>query len=179
MPQLTADELTAIASAAASVATANYDYKIRRALIEAIDAVTTNTALHNRMKLLTNADNILSLFVSSEDSNRVHGWMVTRRRGDQGTQRSPGQPPTPAKVRRDNVYVIMGAHYYGFGDDTTNTEDTFGLECDKVVAAIDALGTIAGLPRRPMTYSLDLVPNGAALVHLFVGEIAIEFDYCA
>lgn len=179
MAILTANELTAIGTASTAVATANYDYKIRRALIEAIDAVTTGAVLHNRMKLLTNADNILSLFVSSEDSNRVHGWMVTRRRGESGLQRSPGEPPSPAYVRRENVYVVMGAHYYNFGDDATNTEDAFSLECDKVVAAIDALGTIAGLPRRPMTYSLDLVPNGAALVHLFVGEVGIEFDYCA
>ena len=189
MAELTSDQTTAISTIIATVASRNYDYKIRRALVEAIAAATSLEITHNRMKLLASTDNALSLFVSTADADRIHGWMVTRRRGEGARQRVGASGTQPAIFEQTSTYVVMGAHYYAFGEDSGtshggsfgNTEDAFGLECDKVVAAINAVTSLfdGAVIMQPISYTTDLVPNAGKLVHLFVGEITVEFDYCS
>lgn len=64
---------------------------------------------------------------SSLDSNRVHGWCVSRRTVPVTEEMSDHVSLSPR-------YTISGVHYHLVGTDDDNTEDLFQAEIDAIIA---------------------------------------------
>lgn len=161
-------------AARAAVQSVRASYKIRRVLQGLIRrAADPKAVVLYRAKYIFEVDKLPQLFVNAANQNRVHGWMVTRRRGKDVNQ-------SQSKTERTIVYAIIGAHYYDYGTDgsmtnfTANSEDKFEREIDGIIAQIDAARNICGHIAEPLTFESDVVNTGSGLIHLVQGVVSYK-----
>ncbi len=101
---------------------------------------------------------------SEDDSERAHGWVVTRRALDR-TEANNGFFDTRA------TYAVWGFHYYATGNETANSEDLFQAELDAVAAALTP-GAVSGVRLDPLQFPLiQIAKFGEELLHVGQGQI--------
>jgi len=110
--------------------------------------------------------------VSAADDNRVHGYVITRRR-------TFGKRENPACVRRFFTYQIRGLRWYETGDRTANTDLTYNAELDAICARFANRTTLPKSINRiaensELDFTIDLNVFGGQMLHRSVGEITIE-----
>jgi len=106
---------------------------------------------------------------SASDSNRVHGYVITRTADE-------GREVAMRCVERTWSYDVWGLHYHATGNKTANSDLSFNLELDAITAAFDDVATLpAALKRRsPIRWTIDLNVYGGELLHFAVGQITID-----
>lgn len=112
--------------------------------------------------------------VSSSDSDRVHGYVITRR----GTRT---QRENPNCVRRFFTYQIRGLRYYETGTRTSNSDLAYNAELDAICARFANKNRV-DLPQAikriaadsELDFRADLKIVGGQLLHIALGEITIE-----
>ena len=106
---------------------------------------------------------------SSADSNRVHGYVITRTSDE-------GREVAMRCVERTWSYDIWGLHYYQTGTKASNSDLTFQAELDAITTAFDDVANLtAALKRRsPIRWTIDLNIYGGELMHFAVGQITID-----
>lgn len=110
--------------------------------------------------------------VSVNDSNRVHGYVITRRR-------TFADRENPACVRRFFTYQIRGLRFYESGTRTSNSDLTYNAELDAICARFANKNTLPKAISRiadesELDFRVDLNWLGGELLHLSLGEITIE-----
>lgn len=108
---------------------------------------------------------------SSQDSDRVHGYVITRTADE-------GREVAMRCVERAWSYDIWAIHYYQTGTSAANTDLTFNEELDTITAAFDNVASLANALKRrsPIRWTIDLNVYGGELLHFAVGQIT--FDPC-
>lgn len=110
------------------------------------------------------------LLISSADSDRVHGYVITRT----GTE---GERKNPQCVTRSFSYDIWGFHFYK--EDSTsasNSDLTFNTELDAICNAfINAATLPAELQRveEEPSFRMDLDIFGGELLHYATGRLVV------
>jgi hypothetical protein len=113
------------------------------------------------------------LLVSSADSNRVHGYVITRRR-------TYAEREQPNCVRRFFTYQIRGLRWYD--DDSKNAASSDLIYNAELDAICERFANRTALPRSinriaensELDFTVDLNLFGAQLLHRAVGSITIE-----
>lgn len=146
------------------------DSQIRSTLRTLVQDAAPTAIVFPRWELGYNPVEWPGLIRSSNDNDRAHGWVITRRAIDaeKNGQRCP---------KRDYVYAVWGFHYYLTGDDATNSEDLFQAEVDAVCATLDTDLKTAHPELRliePIGFQLDLYGFGGELLHVAQGRLVVQ-----
>lgn len=112
---------------------------------------------------------------SGDDADKVHGYVLTRRRtepirgGDDGRVNA-------CKVRRAFRYDIIGLHYHDTGNRTANSDLKFNAELDAICDAFVVVSSLpAALARSHVPdFNVDLRLIGGALRHIALGSLVVE-----
>src|SRR5262245_22810376 len=110
--------------------------------------------------------------VSPADGDRVHGYVITRRR-------TFGERVNPTCVRRFFTYQIRGLRFYETGDRTANSDLAYNAELDTIYARF---ANKLSLPKSinrvaeggELDFRVDLDLYGGQLLHRSLGEITFE-----
>jgi hypothetical protein len=110
--------------------------------------------------------------VSPADSNRVHGYVITRRRTFADREQ-------PNCVRRFFTYQIRGLRFYESGNRTANSDLTYNAELDAICLRFANRATLPRSINRivedgELDFRIDLDIYGGELLHRSIGEITIE-----
>lgn len=110
--------------------------------------------------------------VSAADSDRVHGYVITRRR-------TFAEREQPNCVRRFFTYQIRGLRFYESGTRAANSDLTYNAELDAICARFANRTTLPRAINRiteggELDFRIDLNWLGGELLHLSLGEITIE-----
>src|SRR5262245_53464627 len=79
--------------------------------------------------------------ISAADTNRVHGYVITRRR-------TFGRRENPGCVRRFFTYQIRGLRFYETGDRTANSDFAYNAELDAICARFNVKSSLPASIRR-------------------------------
>jgi hypothetical protein len=113
------------------------------------------------------------LLNSPSDSNRVHGYVITRRR-------TYAEREQPNCVRRFFTYQIRGLRWYDdAGTRAANSDLIYNAELDTICARFANRTTLPRSINRiaensELDFTVDLNLFGAQLLHRAVGSITIE-----
>lgn len=110
--------------------------------------------------------------VSAADGDRVHGYVITRRRTFADREQ-------PNCVRRFFTYQIRGLRYYETGTRAANSDLTYNAELDAICARFANRTTLPKAINRiaedgELDFRIDLDIYGGELLHRSIGEITIE-----
>lgn len=110
--------------------------------------------------------------ISPFDSDRVHGYVITRRRVF-------GVRENPNCVRQFFTYQIRGLRFYDDGNRTANSDLTYNAELDAICARFANKSTLPPAIKRiaedsELDFRIDLDWYGAQLLHRSIGEITFE-----
>lgn len=110
--------------------------------------------------------------VSAADGDRVHGYVITRRRTFAERENSNC-------VRRFFTYQIRGLRFYETGNRTANSDLAYNAELDAICARFNSKSNLPQAIRRiaedsELDFRIDLDLYGGQLLHRSVGEITIE-----
>lgn len=145
------------------------DQQIRTALEGIITTAAPLAVVYPWWVLGVKQDMWPGLMRSSSDSDRVHGYVITRAQ-DEGVEKAM------RCVNRSWSYDIWALHYYQTGNRIANSDLTFNTELDLITAALDDIVTVPNeLKRRqPIRWTIDLNVYGGELLHFAVGSITID-----
>lgn len=145
------------------------DNQIRTAIEGVITTAAPLAVVYPWWVLGVKQDMWPGLMRSSADSDRVHGYVITRAQ-DAGVEKAM------RCVERKWSYDIWALHYYQTGTRAGNSDLTFNAELDAISAALDDVSTLdAALKRRsPINWMIDLNVYGGELLHFAVGSITID-----
>lgn len=145
------------------------DQQIRTALEGIITTAAPLAVVYPWWVLGVKQDMWPGLMRSSLDSDRVHGYVITRAQ-DEGVEKAM------RCVNRSWSYDIWALHYYQTGNRTANSDLTFNTELDLITSALDDIATVPNeLKRRqPIRWTIDLNVYGGELLHFAVGSITID-----
>jgi len=145
------------------------DLDIRTALESVITTAAPLAVVYPWWVLGVKQDMWPGLLRSSTDSDRVHGYVITR------TQ-DAGREVAMRCVERDWSYDIWALHYYQTGNKAANSDLTFNTELDAITAALDDVASLANALKRrqPIRWAIDLNVYGGELLHFAVGSITID-----
>lgn len=148
------------------------DADIREALATTIATAAPLAVVFRWWALGAEVDDWPGMLRSALDSERTHGYLITR---TATTAEDAGVRGT----KRTAEYTILGFHYYSTGTQSANSETTFATEIDTITAALDDKATIdTDLSRRtPITWNFDLKSYGGELLHIARGVISITLCY--
>ena len=110
--------------------------------------------------------------ISAADGDRVHGYVITRRR-------TFAERANPACVRRFFTYQIRGLRFYETGDREANSDLTYNAELDAICARFANKNTLPKSIKRivdgsELDFRIDLDVFGGQLLHRSLGEITFE-----
>jgi hypothetical protein len=110
--------------------------------------------------------------VSPADGDRVHGYVITRRR-------TFAERENPGCVRRFFTYQIRGLRFYETGTRTANSDLTYNAELDAICARFANKNTLPKAIKRiaedsELDFTVDLNVFGGQLLHRSIGEMTIE-----
>lgn len=145
------------------------DAQIREAIETVLNAKTTNAVVFPWWALSHRPEHWPGQLVSSAESDRVHGYVVTRSLTD-------GERKNPQCVTRSFNYDIWGFHFYETGTRTANTDFAFNAELD---AISDAFIIASSLPpalarAEPPSFRVDLNVFGGEMLHYAIGRLVVE-----
>lgn len=146
------------------------DHEIRTAIAGVVETAAPNAIVFSWWVLGFDVGQWAGLLASADDSNRSHGWVITRK----AILREEG----PNGVTdRTATYAVWGFHYYTTGNETANTEDVFQAEVDAVADALVA-NAVTGVRLEPVQFpTIDLGKFGEELLHFARGELVVK--WCA
>src|SRR5262245_38433276 len=110
---------------------------------------------------------------SPADSDRVHGYVITRRR-------TFGERENPNCVRRFFTYQIRGLRWYDeTGNEDANSDLAYNAELDAIGARFANKSSLPAPLKRiaeesELNFDVDLNVFGGELLHRSVGEITFE-----
>ena len=142
---------------------------IREAIAAKIQTAAPTAVVVPRNILGIKDDGWYGLLQSPNDSNRVHGWMVTL-----GAQTLVENRQSGAEYSLK--FLIWQFYQYRTGSNTANSEDEAGAEREAVIAAF--LGSLAS----PLSWAdplelglIDIFPtgDGSRLIHIAQGSINV------
>lgn len=110
--------------------------------------------------------------VSAADGDRVHGYVITRRR-------TFAEREQPNCVRRFFTYQIRGLRFYETGTRTANSDLMYNAELDAICARFNSRPDLPQAIRRiaedsELNFTIDLAIYGGQMLHRSIGEITIE-----
>lgn len=113
--------------------------------------------------------------LSGADANKVHGYVITRRRTEPINGDFDGRI-NGCKVRRDFNYSIIGIHFHETGNEDSNSDLTFNAELDAICDAFIVASSLpAALSRSHVPdFNVDLRMIGGAMRHFAVGSLVVE-----
>jgi len=148
--------------------------QIRAAIETVINANTTGAVVFPWWVLGDDPNMWPGLLRSAADGDRVHGYVITRRRIDATETVFDRKSPQCADTDLD--YAIWGFHFYDTGNRTANTDLTFNAELDAIRNAFTVLNTLpaelqrAGMPQ----FDVDLDIFGGELLHYATGRLVVR-----
>jgi hypothetical protein len=109
---------------------------------------------------------------SGADKDKVHGYVITRRR-------TYAERYNPGCVRRFFVYQIRGLRWHDTGNRTANSDLTYNAELDAICARFSNKSNLPAAIRRiaengELEFTIDLNLYGQQILHRAVGAITIE-----
>jgi hypothetical protein len=157
---------------------------VRRGIKDTIEAAASSDAtVHSRWAMRYSIEDTVAMIQANDDSENIHSWMLSVLNPNPDVQKTGGgEFEYTLEIR---VWGLLG---YDYGDDTTNSQDTFEDEVDDVIATLKAnAGANAfGISENdgrdaikeiiiPSEFQMDVMGFGEGLdVHLAQGIIQVR-----